>query len=91
MFGIISFFLNNNGQYSTDDGTLTAFFNIVILVMTACCVFASILTHKISLKKIKLMNNLSDKLKAYRAMFIKRFALLESPISFGIVVFFAYS
>ena len=90
-FTIIAFFLNYKGQFSSDDGYITHIFHIVTPILFACCIIASIMIHKLGLKKIKLKNTLSDKLEAYRALFIKRFALLEAAAFFAIVVFMVTS
>jgi len=86
-FTIIVFFLNYSGGLNIGDGNLNCIFQYIVPAMLVCCLIASNLINKSKINKIKQKTNLLDKLGDYRSAFIIKFALLEGPAFFAIVVF----
>jgi len=86
-FGLISFFLVSTKNFNSDGADLRSVFIYVVSIFCLAGFILSNLIFKNRLKAIDKKSSLMIKLNAYRAALILRYALLEGPSMFAIVVY----
>jgi hypothetical protein len=84
-FGIITFYLNNNGSYEPRAKDLKDIFIYLVPVFTVYGVIAGSIIFKKKLNSSKSKTSLIEKLNDYRAALIIRYALLEGATFFSLV------
>jgi hypothetical protein len=87
LFGLLSFFLVSTNSFSSEGADLRSVFIYVVPVFVLTGFFLSNLIYKNRLKGIDRKSSLMIKLTSYRAALIVRYALLEGPSMFAIVVY----
>src|SRR3569623_1585875 len=90
MFSIISIVVSNsngNSGFISDEQERSIFY-VVVAVMVAGGIGASFAVFNSRLQVVKQKNSLTEKLQGYRAAVIMRYALLEGPGLFSIIVYF---
>lgn len=85
-FGLISLFLVTTNNFKLDGADLRSVFIYIIPVFALGGFISSNLVFKNRLKAIDKESNLEIKLADYRAALVVRYALLEGPSIFAIVV-----
>ena len=86
-FGLISFFLVSTNHFNLEGADLRHVFIYLVPVFVLAGFSFSHLIFKNRLKAIDSKSSLLMKLTAYRAVLIIRYALLEGPTLFAIVVY----
>jgi hypothetical protein len=86
-FGLLSFFLVITNHLSSDGSDLSNIFIYIVPVFVLAGFILSHLIFKNRLKAISKKTSLFSKLADYRAALIIRYALLEGPGMFAIVVY----
>jgi len=71
-----------------DDTTLTTIFISIAVIISLCSVAASFVMFNKNVAAAKEKNNLKEMLNAYRAAVIMRYALMEGPALFAVIVYF---
>ena len=84
-FGIITFYLNNNGSYDPQEKNLKDIFTYLVPVFAFYGVIAGSIIFKKRLSLSKSKTSLLQKLNDYRAALIIRYALLEGATFFSLV------
>lgn len=84
-FGIITFYLNNNGSYDPQAKDLKDIFIYLVPVFAVYGVIAGSIIFKKRLNSSKKKTGLLEKLNDYRAALIIRYALLEGTTFFSLV------
>jgi MFS family permease len=87
IFGLLSFFLVSTKRFSSEGTDLSSVFIYVVPIFVLAGFILSSLLFKNRLKAIDRKSSLMIKLDAYRAALILRYALLEGPSMFAIVVY----
>src|SRR3569833_2407158 len=90
MFSIISIVVSNsngNSGFISDEQERSIFY-VVVAVMVAGGIGASFAVFNSRLQVVKQKYSLTEKLQGYRAAVIMRYALLEGPGLFSIIVYF---
>lgn len=87
VFGLISFFLVNTNNFKSDGAALSSVFIYIIPVFALGGFILSSLIFKNRLKAIDRRSGLMNKLADYRAALVVRYALLEGPSLFAIIVY----
>ena len=85
LFGIITFYLNNNGSYDPQEKDLKDIFIYLVPVFAVYGVIAGSIIFKKRLNSSKKKTGLLEKLNDYRAALIIRYALLEGATFFSLV------
>ena len=85
LFGIITFYLNNNGSYDPQEKDLKDIFIYLVPVFAVYGVIAGSIIFKKRLNSSKKKTGLLEKLNDYRAALIIRYALLEGTTFFSLV------
>lgn len=86
-FGLISFFLVSTNNIKSEGADLRSVFIYIIPVFVLVGLILSNLIFKNRLKAIDRKSSLIIKLTDYRAALVVRYALLEGPSIFAIVVY----
>lgn len=86
-FGLISFFLVSTNNFKSEGADLRSIFIYIIPIFALGGFILSNLTFKNRLKAIDKKSSLMIKLTDYRAALVVRYALLEGPSIFSIVVY----
>ena len=86
-FTLIVYLLSINGGIIADNSDLDNLFQYIAPTLIVSGIIASYLIQKNKVNKIKLKTNVIEKLTDYRSAFIIKFALLEAPAFFAIVIF----
>ena len=84
-FGLIAFYLNNNGSYDPEGKELKDIFMYLVPVFAVYGVIAGSIIFKKKLNSSKSKTSLIEKLNDYRAALIIRYALLEGATFFSLV------
>lgn len=84
-FGLIAFYLNNNGSYEPEGKDLKEIFIYLVPVFALYGVIAGSIFFKKKLKSSKSKTSLHEKLNEYRTALIIRYALLEGASFFSLV------
>ncbi len=86
-FALITLFLLQVGKLDMEGQGLINVFIFILPLFVVAGIIASQVMFKIKLKEVKKKINLSEKLIDYRSALIVRYALLEGPSFFAIVVY----
>lgn len=86
-FGLISFFLVSTNNLKSEGADLSSVFIFIIPVFALGGFISSNLIYRNRLKAIDRKSGLMIKLTDYRAALVVRYALLEGPSLFAIVVY----
>jgi MFS family permease len=87
LFGLLTFYLIQSGLFDGDQKDLRNIFIYIVPVFVVGGIFGSHIMFKKVLNEAKRKPSLYEKISAYRSALIVRYALLEGPSFFGIVVF----
>ena len=84
-FGLIAFYLNNNGSFNSREKGLKDIFIYLVPVFAVYGLVAGSIIFKKRLNSSKVKTSLLEKLNDYRAALIIRYALLEGTTFFSLV------
>ncbi len=87
LFGLLTFYLIQTGLFDGDQKELRNIFIYIVPVFVVGGLFGSSILFKKGLNSAKEKTSLYEKMSDYRSTLIVRYALLEGPSFFGIVVF----
>jgi MFS family permease len=87
IFGLVALFLNQMIGLDTGLNDLRNIFLFIVPIFIVCGYLASRILYKNSLKKAKSRASLIEKMSDYRAALVVRYALLEGPSFFAVVVY----
>ena len=87
LFGLLAFYLIQTRLFDGDQKELRDIFIYIVPVFVAGGLFGSGILFKSRLNLAKEKTSLYEKMSDYRSALIVRYALLEGPSFFGIVVF----
>jgi len=88
VFAGIALYVNLSfGAMAKWDDELTKLFLTIYVVIAAASVFAGFSISKLKLRSIVAESSIEEKLSAYRAALILRWAMIEGPCLFGLVIF----
>jgi hypothetical protein len=86
-FAAIVFYLHSSGSIASSTGSMNILFYVVPLVILGGLIGSSVL-FKSKLKSLHQIIELKDKLTGYRVALLLKYAMLEGPSLFSIVVYF---
>ncbi len=81
----IALFLNFDGSFGKDSGDFKNSLLIVAAVFFIGSIAASFIFYRKKIEKLKLSENLIEKMSVYRSILIVKLALIEGPSFLGIV------
>jgi len=87
LFALLSFYLIRTGSFDGEQSELRNIFIYIVPVFVVGGLFGSNIMFKKALAEAKRKPRLVDKMAYYRSALIIRYALLEGPSFFGIVVY----
>jgi len=87
-FGVVTFVLNRSGKLNSGSNELRDIFIYIVPLFVIGGIFIGHSLFNSMLRTAKSLGNLSDKMNGYRSALIIRYAFLEGPAYFAIVVYF---
>lgn len=85
LFGVMVYFMMNNGGIIEPNATINSVFSILIPVATILGILIGIKIYPYKLRKLKEKTTIKEKMTGYRSLLIKRFAFMEAPSFLAII------
>ncbi|MCF8297420.1 MAG: hypothetical protein K9J13_07765 [Saprospiraceae bacterium] len=86
-FGIFAFIIHYNKLMEVDSPELSSMFGFIVPIFFVGGIAASFILFKRKINSIKFKPKFSDKMFEYRSALILRYALLEGPAFFSLVIY----